>query len=284
MTEHQHGKPLLWLVALFAAAIATECRGLASTSRPTNGIYIDQEGRVMNDTDRTIRATDGAGAWQAAARASVGRLLTAELTRVGVASGQRVLDLTGTVDRTRLTDMLGPSGHIDSTDATKTGLPDGPARYDFVLAGRLPHHADSLACMIALLRPGGWLILADTTPLRPPVIYTAPPAAAELITLVVHTLNTLNPHPTPSSVEGILRLLLDLGMDHVCAGSHTETSRGGGPRCAIYRDTAQHHRDHLTTGGFSPAQLDRFHHLMTDPAVVLRTHHSTMIHARKKAA
>lgn len=150
-----------------------------------------------------------------------------------------------------------------------------------MLADRLPDRADALAPMANLLRGGGWLILAGTV-VAPPVVYTAAPGGTTIIDKVVRAINALTPSPAPCpSTDATIRLLVALGMDHMCATTHTETSRGGGPGCALYRHAARHLRDQLTgTVGFTNAELDQFDLLMQDPGVLLRVGSSVTLHAR----
>ncbi|MGC4851878.1 hypothetical protein ACLQ24_00430 [Micromonospora sp. DT4] len=221
-------------------------------------------------------------AWRTAAVAALGRLLTDQLNRIGVTTGQRVLDLTGAADLAHLSQLVGPSGEIVTIDAANGAhLPHELASYDVVLAHRQPDQIDALGPITTLLRPNGWLILAAITPI-PPVIYTAAPGATAVIDTVVRTINALIPSPAgPAATDDTIGLLLTLGMDQACVTTYAETSRGGGPSCTLYRERARHLRDQLTAStGLTTAQLDRFDRFMNDPDVLLRLQHSVALHAR----
>ncbi|MEU7611065.1 hypothetical protein [Micromonospora sp. NPDC049204] len=231
-----------------------------------------------NDTD----APTGGQQWRTAARTTLTRLLTDQLERVNVSTGNRVLDLTGAADIAHVSRLVGASGHVTAVDAsTGTDSIADPPGYDIVLAHRQPDHLDALAPVVALLRSGGWLILAGTI-VAPPVVYTAVPGGTAIINKVIRAINTLTRSPAACpSTDATVGLLVALGMDQVCATTHTETSRGGGPGCALYRHAARHLRDQLTgTVGFTNAELDQFDSLMQDPGVLLRVSSNVTVHAR----
>ncbi|MFG1872090.1 methyltransferase domain-containing protein [Micromonospora arborensis] len=220
-----------------------------------------------------------------AARTTLTRLLTDQLDRVGVRPGQRVLDLTGAADREHLSRLVGPSGHVFAIDASHGAAhwSADPGGYDVVLSDRQPDQLDALAPMTASLRPGGWLILAGTVPV-PPVVYTAVPGATSVIDRVIRAIHALTPAPAgPCSAEDTTGLLIALGVDHVCATTLTETSRGGGPGCTRYRHKARHLQDQLTAAGLSTAELDQFDRAMRDPSVVLNLNRCVTVHAQMSA-
>ncbi|MET7949085.1 hypothetical protein [Micromonospora sp. NPDC005324] len=231
-----------------------------------------------NDTD----APTSGQQWRTAAQTTLTRLLGDQLERVNVSTGHRVLDLTGAADIAHVARLVGPSGHVTAVDAsTGTDLPADPRGYDIVLAHRQPDHLDAIAPATALLRPEGWLILAGTI-VAPPIVYTAVPGGTTIIDKVIRAINALTPSPAAGpSTDATIGLLVALGMDQVCATTHTETIRGGGPGCARYRHAARHLRDQLTgTVGFTNAELDQFDRLMQDPGVLLRVGSNVTLHAR----
>ncbi|MFG1648419.1 hypothetical protein ACGFIE_00710 [Micromonospora sp. NPDC049275] len=231
-----------------------------------------------NDTDAPI----GGQQWRTAAQTTLTRLLTDQLDRVNVSTGHRVLDLTGAADIAHVSRLVGPSGHLTAVDAPSgTDLPADPRGFDIVLAHRQPDQLDAIAPMTALLRSEGWLILAGTI-VAPPIVYSAVPGGTTVIDLVIRAIHALTPSPAASpSTDATIGLLVALGMDQVCATTHTETIRGGGPGCALYRHAARHLRDQLTgTVGFTKAELDQFERLMQDPGVLLRAGSNVTLHAR----
>ncbi|MFD6563028.1 hypothetical protein [Micromonospora profundi] len=223
------------------------------------------------------------GQWRTAAARSITQVLNDQLTRVKVSPGHRVLDLTGVADRKHLSRLVGPSGHIDAPDRAQ--MPEDPRGYDIVLADRQPDRVDALAPMTALLRSGGWLILAGTA-VTPPVVYTAVPGSTSVIDRVVRAINALTPSPAPPpSADTTIGVLIELGMDQVCVTTHTETSRGGGPECALYSHAARHLHDRLTgNAGFTTAELGQFDQLMQDPGILLRLSSTVALHARMSTA
>ncbi|MET7951061.1 hypothetical protein [Micromonospora sp. NPDC005324] len=233
------------------------------------------------DPDNHVDGLPEGQQWPAAARTTLTRTLTDQISRVGVRAGQRVLDLTGDADRRYVTGVVGPHGGL-VTVHTRTGAahyPAEPGGFDVVLAER-PDRDDTLALLTALLRPGGWLILASIIDV-PPVIYSAPEQAASVVETVVLAVNHLAAAPAvPRSADDTARLLIGLGMDHVCAATLTETSRGGGPGCTRYRHRAQHLREQLINAGLTTSDLDNFDSAMRDPRVVLRLNHSVAVHAQ----
>lgn len=234
------------------------------------------------DQNINTEAPIGGQQWHAAAQATLTRLLTDQLERVNVSTGHRVLDLTGAADIAHVSRLVGASGQVTAVDAsTGTDSPADPRGYDIVLAHRQPDHLGALAPVIALLRSGGWLILAGTI-VAPPVVYTAVPGGTTVIDQVIRAIHALTRSPAACpSADATIGLLVALGMDQVCATTHTETSRGGGPGCALYRHTARHLRDQLTgTVGFTSAELDQFDRLMLDPGVLLRVGSNVTLHAR----
>ncbi|MEU7925152.1 hypothetical protein [Micromonospora sp. NPDC049107] len=220
--------------------------------------------------------------WRTAARRTLTRLLTDELGRVQVSAGQQVVDITGVADIAQLTRLVGPSGRVDVVENPEQAhLLAGAGGYDVVLADRQPDHIDTLAPMANLLRSGGWLILAGTV-VAPPVVYTSVPGGTSVIDRVIRAIHTFLSSPAaPPSVDDTIGLLIALGMDHVCTTTHTETSRGGGPGCTLYRHIAHHLNDQLTdVAGFTTAELSQFDRILEDPAVVLRLSNTVTLHAQ----
>ncbi|MGN9811422.1 class I SAM-dependent methyltransferase [Micromonospora sp. BQ11] len=239
-------------------------------------------------------------------RALLDPIIRQELDRLDIKPGQRVLEIgAGTGEITaHLARLVGPRGKVSAVD-TDTGylnptgvidvyqrdlngddLPGEPGAFDVVIArwlhGTLPHPAEALEQMIARLRPGGWLVLADVTA-TPPRVFRAAGDDARLIHTVMRrvfrTIAGLNgPGTWPIDTPG---LLADKGMAQLCAHASTETWTGGGPGCRLLADVVDDLRPVLTTSEVTDAGLDRFVTLMAAPNVLLGSYERRAIHARK---
>ncbi|MEU8216780.1 hypothetical protein AB0C47_13520 [Micromonospora taraxaci] len=239
-------------------------------------------------TDPAIGAdVTGDQQWRMAARRTLTRLLADQLNRVQVSAGQQVADFTGAADIAHLTRLVGPSGRVDVVENPgQAHLLVGAGGFDVVLADRLPDQADALAPMANLLRSGGWLILAGTV-VAPPVVHTsvAGGTSTTVIERVIRAIHTFLRSPVaPPSADHTIGLLIALGMDHVCTATQTETSRGGGPGCTLYRHIAQPLRDQLIDAGFTTAELSQFDRILTDPGIVLSIRGTVALHAQKSTA
>lgn len=233
-------------------------------------------------------------------------IIRQELDRLDIQSGQRVLEIgAGTGEVTAyLARLVGPRGRVSAVDKdtsylNPTGvidvyqrdldggdLPGEPASVDVVVArwlhGALPHPAEALEQMIALLRPGGWLVLADVTD-TPPRVFRATGDETRLIHTVMRRV-----YRSIAGLDGagtwtvdIPALLVGKGMAQVCALTSTETWTGGGPGCGLLRDVVDHLRPVLSTPEIGDADLDRFVTLMADPNVLLSSYERRAVHARK---
>ncbi|MEU5554234.1 methyltransferase domain-containing protein [Micromonospora sp. NPDC047793] len=186
------------------------------------------------------------------------------------------------------TSRLTPTNVIDiqQRDLDRDVLPDTYDRYDHVVARRstkpLRDPVDVLEQMIARLRPGGWLLLADILPSTPRV-YRAPDATddhliAAVMNRIRHTIAGSDEAGTwTSNTE---TLLVNRGMTQHCVHIGTETWTGNQPGCRLLADIATHLHPELTTE-FTDDDLDRFRALMADPRVLLASYTHRVIHARK---
>ncbi|MDG4795511.1 class I SAM-dependent methyltransferase [Micromonospora sp. WMMD1082] len=228
-----------------------------------------------------------------------------DLDTVGVWAGQRVLDVgagAGSVAR-HLAKRVGPTGTViavdidtrllDPTDVIDVyecdlrrgglDLPIEPGSVDLVHARCVLEHlgnrVDLLPALIALLRPGGWLVLGEIVYSRA-LIHRAPTANdEELIARVWHAiLDTLHSGGTDlewgNHVHGHL---LDAGLTHVYSHTRADTWTGGGPGCQLLADNARQLHDRLLAAdtGMNEADLRRFGELMADPTLALRGYQYT---------
>ena len=133
--------------------------------------------------------------------------------------------------------------------------------------------------MIARLRPGGRLVLADIT-LTPPRIYRAPDDESGIL---IHTVMQqvhqalTGPHGATWTADPDT-LLSSHGMAQHCIHTGTETWTGAGPGCRLLADVVTHLRTSLTD--ITDAETDRFADLMTNPRILLGSYEHRVIHAR----
>ncbi|MFG3702291.1 class I SAM-dependent methyltransferase [Micromonospora sp. NPDC047620] len=226
-----------------------------------------------------------------------------DLDRLDIRTNQRVLEIgAGTGEITaRLAQLVGRYGSVTAVDADTsqlTGtavidvhqrdpnrdlLPGQADSYDHIVArwpnGTLRDPADVVEQLIARLRPGGWLVLADITP-TPPRIYRAPDdETGTLIYTVMQQVHRAITGPDGGTwTADPETLLLSHGMVQHCIHAATETWTGGGPGCRLLADVVAHLRSTLS---ITRADADRFGDLMTDPCVLLGSYERRVIHARK---
>ncbi|MFV2102164.1 class I SAM-dependent methyltransferase [Micromonospora sp. LOL_024] len=225
------------------------------------------------------------------------------LGRLDIRTNQRVLEIgAGAGEITaRLAELVGRYGSVTAVDAdisrlTGTAvvdvqrrdpnrdlLPGQADRYDHIVA-RWPHGilrdpADVIEQMIVRLRPGGWLVLADITP-TPPRILRAPDEAGTLIHTVMQQVHhaLTGPHGATWTAAPETQLISH-GLAEHCIHLGTETWTGGRPGCRLLADIVTHLRPSLD---ITDADADRFAHLMTDPAVLVGSYESRVIHAHQR--
>ncbi|MEW2385591.1 methyltransferase domain-containing protein [Micromonospora sp. NPDC047707] len=228
-----------------------------------------------------------------------------ELDRIEILPGHHVLDIgagTGQIT-THLARLVGPHGTVSAVDADTrhldpTGIIDvyqrhldgdvlpGAADTQDIIVARwlrpLPHPAEVLEQMVARLRPGGWLVLADILDTPPRLIQPTNPDDARLIHTVLRRIyrTIADPHSSGTWSTDPETLLHHAGMAQVCVHTSTETWTGGGPGCRILADTTDHLRPLLTGPDLTDTDLDRFSSLITDPSSVLGSYHRRAVHAR----
>ncbi|MGC4885696.1 class I SAM-dependent methyltransferase [Micromonospora sp. DT227] len=237
--------------------------------------------------------------------------ITQQINQLDLNPGSRVLEIgAGTGHITALlARAVGPLGRVvavddDTTYLNPTGvvdvygrdvavapdaMPGDAASFDLVIA-RWTHHrlvdpAALIDRMLARLRPGGWLVLADVTDTRPHVHRAATSGDEELINRVVRRLydTTLGPGGTgrwPADVEGLLH---GRGMHGVCLSAASETWTGGGPGCNVLAGIVHHARTTLQALGIPADDIDYFQTVMADHHLVLRSIERRGLHARKPA-
>ncbi len=233
-------------------------------------------------------------------------LIRRELDRIEIMPGNHVLDIgAGTGQITAyLAQLVGPLGTVSAVDAdtrylNPTNVIDvyqrhldgdllpGAANTQDIIVARwlrpLPHPAEVLEQMVARLRPGGWLVLADILDTPPRIIQPTQPDDAHLIhTVLRHVYRTItDSHGGGTWSADPETLLHHAGMTQVCVHTSTETWTGDGPGCRILADVADQLRPALREIGATDSDLDRFSSLMTDAATVLGSYHRRAIHARK---
>jgi SAM-dependent methyltransferase len=230
--------------------------------------------------------------------------IAAVLDRLGIKTNQRVLEVGAAGEVTaRLAHLVGRYGCVTAVDAdtahlTATAvvevqqrdpnrdlLPGQEHGYDHIVA-RWPHGilrdpVDAIEQMIARLRPGGWLVLADVAP-TPPRVHRAPDEKSgalidSVMRQVHHILTGAGGATWTADPE---TLLLSRGLAQQCIHSTTETWTGGGPGCRLLADIVTHCRPSLAD--LTPADTDRFVDLVSDPRVLLRSFERRVIHARER--
>ncbi|MFD6757393.1 class I SAM-dependent methyltransferase [Micromonospora gifhornensis] len=223
--------------------------------------------------------------------------------RLDIRTNQRVLEIGASGEITaRLAELVGRYGSVTAVDADTshlTGtavidvqqrdpnrdlLPGQADRYDHIVArwphGTLRDPADVIEQMIARLRPGGRLVLADITP-TPPRIYRAPDDESGIL---IHTVMQqvhqalTGPHGATWTAAPETQLMSH-GLAEHCIHLGTETWTGGRPGCRLLADIVTHLRPSLD---MTDADADRFADLMTDPGVLLGSYESRVIHAHQR--
>ncbi|MDG4803700.1 methyltransferase domain-containing protein [Micromonospora sp. WMMD980] len=237
--------------------------------------------------------------------------ITHQINQLDLNPGSRVLEIgAGTGHVTALlARAVGPLGRVVAVDDDTTYLkpsavvdvygrdvavnPDavpGDAESIDLVVARWPHHrlvdpAALIDRMLARLRPGGWLVLADVTDTRPRVHRADTSGDEDLINRVVRRLydTTLGAGGTgrwPGDVEGLLH---GRGMERVCLSAASETWTGGGPGCGVLAGIVDHARTTLRALGVHVDDIDYFQTVMADPHVLLRSIERRGLHARKPA-
>lgn len=227
------------------------------------------------------------------------------LDRLDIRTNQRILEIgAGAGEITaRLAQLVGRYGAVTAVDTETSHLAGTPIidvqqrdpnrdllpgqadSYDHIVArwphGTLRDPADVVEQMIARLRPGGWLVLADITPNAPRVYRSPDDDSLTLITTVMHQVQ----RAVTGSYSGTWTaapeaLLLQHGLVQHCIHSGTETWTGGGPGCGLLADIVTHLYPRLI--GVTHADADRFAGLMADPRVLLGSYERRVIHARER--
>ncbi|PZG10252.1 hypothetical protein C1I95_28250 [Micromonospora craterilacus] len=175
---------------------------------------------------------------------------------------------------------------VQQLDLDRDILPGREDTYDHIVArwpyGALRDPVDVVEQMIARLRPGGWLVLADVTSTQPRIYRASDAEDAQLIGSVMRQV-----HGALTGSDGagtwtsdIETLLLDRGMARQCVHTGAETWTGGRPGCRLLADIAAH----LRPTGCTEGEIDRFTALMADPRVLLRSYERRVIHASTAAS
>ncbi|MFY1633656.1 class I SAM-dependent methyltransferase [Solwaraspora sp. WMMB335] len=217
-----------------------------------------------------------------------------QLRAVGVPPHARCLVVA--VGASRIATTLGemtPTGEVIATDIDLTPcrrhprvallrhdivrdpLPDG--HFDLIhvrlLLGHLPERHDVLARLGAALAPGGVLLVEEFEATWRSSVLAAPDIdEADRLFAAYHdafqaTLVTAGNDPAWG--RRAHHAMRGLGL-HVDTSGWTGTWTGGSDGCLLPRATAAVIRDQLTTAGMTPADIDAFRDLLTDPGLVVK--------------
>lgn len=196
-----------------------------------------------------------------------------------------------------LADLVGPTGAVTATDIKPrripahsrvrtlthdilTGVPDGP--YDLIHARLLLIHLTEreavLRRLAAALRPGGRLVIEDWYLWPDHVLLDAPTAGdAELFDRYQRVLidDVLVPSGAdPTWAARIHSTMRRAGLSDVDTEIHAPVWPAGSPGTMLATVNLTLFRDQFLAAGLTGDDLDRLHHLVTDPTsgLVIRGH------------
>lgn len=202
----------------------------------------------------------------------------------------RCLDLgagSGTISRW-LAGRVGPGGQVGAVDIDTTyltvpsevtvfrhdindGLPvEGP--FDVIVARLLLMHLhrrdEILAELAAALAPGGRLIVGDVVAPKPVVVDAPTPEDAEFFADFLFQAATRVGQPAGMDIEWGYRIadgMAAAGLSDVDTTEYRHCGRGGEAGLLLYSNYVRQLEASALAGGFSAADLDRFHALARDP-------------------
>jgi ubiquinone/menaquinone biosynthesis C-methylase UbiE len=218
------------------------------------------------------------------------------LSGLGDLTGSRCLELGaggGSIARW-MADQAGPTGRVLATDlnprhiATNAGytvlrhdlaqeeVPEGP--WDVIHARlvlmHIPERREILPRLAAALAPGGALVIEDFHTALTDLVLAAPdPESGALFnsfqdTMVKQILLANGTDPTWG--PQIHAAMLDAGLVDVDTTISSRSWAGGTAGALLSGANIQQVRGDLVAKGFTEAQLDSLHELITDPRLVLR--------------
>jgi SAM-dependent methyltransferase len=169
------------------------------------------------------------------------------------------------------------------------GIP-GDGLYDVIVARLFLNHADFRDALvkdaIERLRPGGWLVTIDQSPLRPEqmVAWTADPGDPGIVSGAQSVLmRLLRDHGNDTTwARRALGVYRDAGLTDVKERVWAVDWPGGGPGCTLLRVGYRQVHHQLLRHGLSGSQLERLYTVLQDPeGIVIHGHPLVIVWARK---
>ena len=221
-------------------------------------------------------------------------LTTQHLERVGVGTGWRCLELGagGGSIAVWMASQVGPTGRVVATDLDVSrfqahelaqldvcrldlvtdALPPGPwdLIHERLVLQHVPARLEVLDRMVDAVAPGGWIVLEDFDTGEVRTTDRGGPDH-ELIARVAVAFNRLLAARGGASdfAANARRELMDRGLVDTGSSGHVSIAGGGtGFARAVAANTHQV-RDQLEAAGFTPAELDRFLHVLDEPSTLV---------------
>jgi hypothetical protein len=199
-----------------------------------------------------------------------------------------------------MTEGVGSKGFVWATDINPPRMPDRPPNlrilkhdittdehldggWDLIHArlvlGHIPQRRDVLARLVALLKPGGWILVEDFSPMPEHMVMCAPSMEDSALyhrvqgVLTHHVFGGAGVDPTwGRQIHGAMR---DMGLADIQTAIHSEAWEGDGDDggCLMVAGIIEQLRPQLlATGQVTEADLNRVNQLLDDPDFVLAGH------------